>query len=81
VLTGLLANPNIFSLKIRLLFNKSFTFVNCLLKTLIMKVWIFVQDHWELIVLTISEILALTPTKYNGVVQSVIKWIGWFVRK
>jgi hypothetical protein len=41
----------------------------------------FLVAHWAAIGLTVSEIMALLPGKYSGIVQTVLKIIGYFIPK
>lgn len=45
------------------------------------KVWVFIKDHWELIALVASELLAFVPAKWNGLAQSIFKVIGNIFKK
>lgn len=46
-----------------------------------MKALQFISDNWIAISLVVSEVLALTPTKYNGIIQSIIKVVGVILKK
>lgn len=48
---------------------------------MLVKVWDFITQNWVWIPLVISEVAALLPSKFNGIIQSILKIGGIIFKK